>query len=502
MTPEGPVWRKGTSGGDNSAALSFTSGWDIAARPAADERLAQHDLDTNAAHLVMLAARRILPAADAVALAKGLLQLRARHQRGESFLRTECEDIHMSAEAALAEAIGPPAGRLHTARSRNDQAATDMRLWLRAEVQSVLADLLTLHESIGRHARRHAAAACPGLSHVQPAMPTTWGHWCASYLPPLERAAGQLELLLKDLGECPLGAAAGFGTSWKIDPALTARLLGFSGSLRNSTDAVASRGELEARFAFGASAIMAILARIAQDLILLSSPPRCWLRLDDAHVTGSSIMPQKRNPDFAEVAIARAAVARELVAALAAIPPALPGGYHRGLQWTKYLAFDAADNLRGAMPVFAEVFTGLAVDARAMRAACRGGFLGAADLADLLASRRGMPFRDAYRIVGELAASAADAGTPKVAEANTVLSRHGISMLDDAERTALEDPAELLAQRSTPGSPGVGPLKASLGEARTWRAAAARRVAAATRASETSRTRLWRRVDKLASARA
>lgn len=501
MTPAGPVWGKNRSGGANSAALSFTSGWDVAARPAADARLAPHDLDTNAAHLLMLLSRRIVPRSDARSLAAGLLELRGRLARGEGFLRPECEDIHMSTEAALAEIAGPAAGRIHTARSRNDQAATDMRLWLREEVHSTMADLLGLHGAIASHARRHAATVCPGLSHVQPAMVTTWGHWCASYLPALERAFGQLELLRGDLGECPLGAAAGFGTSWPIDPPATAASLGFRASMRNSTDAVASRGEWESRFAFAASAVLATLARIAQDLINLSSPPRCWVRLDDAHVTGSSIMPQKRNPDFAEVMIARAAAARELVGALSAIPPALPGGYHRGLQWTKYLAFDAADNLRGALPVLADVFGRLAVDAAAMRAACAEGFIGAADLADLLASRRGIPFREAYRLVGELAAAAGDARTPTVAQADALLAGRGMDPLDAQERCALSDPAGLIELRLTTGSPGRRALLDSLDAAGAWRRGAARSRSRAVRAVELARTRLWRRVGLLAASK-
>lgn len=496
----GPVWQKRMGGGPASAALAFTSGWDVVARPAADARLATHDLNTNAAHLLMLAKRRILPRADAVKLAKGLLRIRKRVSDGEDILRPECEDIHMSVESALTDIVGAAAGRIHTARSRNDQAATDTLLWLREEVARASRGTATLADVLAAHALKHTKTCCPGFSHAQPAMITSWGHWCASHLAAISRVQAQWQSLLDELQSCPLGAAAGFGTSWPIDRDMTAKLLGFSGPTRNSMDSVAMRGEFESRFANIAAQLLGVLARIAQDIIFLASPPRQWLRLDDAHVTGSSIMPQKRNPDFAEVTIARAAAARAYADALLAVPPALPGGYHRGLQWTKYLAFDAADNLSGACEVYSEVVAAIRADTDAMRAACLTGFLNATDFADLISSTRGVTFREAYRLVGDAVKRCESAGELVRDGVDAAMREAKLALLTDAEFQRLNDPVRLLASRDLPGAPAPDRTRESIMAMRDSIRKSARAVTTQCGAQERAIAALWRRVGKLAVA--
>lgn len=471
----------------------------MASRPAADARLALHDLDTNAAHLLMLAKQRILSRAEAKKLAKGLIRLRKGVENGEQILRPECEDIHMSVESALGEMVGSAAGRIHTARSRNDQAATDTVLWLRDEVARASAETAALAESIAKHALPHAKTCCPGFSHVQPAMISSWGHWCASHLAALARIQTQWSALAAELVRCPLGAAAGFGTSWHIDRNHTAKSLGFELPTQNSMDSVATRGEFEARFAFVAAQLLSVLARIGQDIIFLSSPPREWIRLADAHVTGSSIMPQKRNPDFAEVTIARASAARSYAEALLAVPPALPGGYHRGLQWTKYLAFDAVDNLAGACLVYQEVFASLEVFPGKMRAACRVGFLNATDFADMISSTRGVTFREAYRLVGDAVKRCEEAGELTRTGADAAMRSAKLKLLTASEFARLNDPVALLASRDIDGAPAPVRTKESIVALRSAIRAEARSVAARRRAYQQAIAATWRRVGKLAA---
>ncbi|MCC7392769.1 argininosuccinate lyase [Candidatus Sumerlaeota bacterium] len=450
-----PVWSKRVGDANIARAnVEYTAGYDVAGREAADERLARYDLQTNCAHLLMLVEANIITVENGMAIASGLLQLREKNEMGETFLRPSCEDIHMSSETVLGELVGTEhSGRLHSARSRNDQVATDMRLWLRDEVAALAQDIALLARSIATHAQRHAGTVCPGFTHGQPAMITTWGHWTMSYLPRLLRDVRALGALLRELKTCPLGAAASYGTSWPIDRERTAKLLGFAHPTPSGADGIWSRGELELRFAQVAAQFLSHLSGIAQDIILLSSPPRDWLRLASEHVTGSSIMPQKRNPDFAEVTRARASVAAGIAQSLAGIGIALQSGYNRDTQWTKYLGFDAADNVRDAAALFAQVFDRMEVNAAAMKAACAEGFLNATDVADHLSSKRGVPFRVCYRVIGEVVRECDAAGAIQLPVLNAALKNQGIAELSAEEWQGLENPELLLAARTQPGNP-------------------------------------------------
>ncbi|MCC5877986.1 MAG: argininosuccinate lyase [Candidatus Sumerlaeia bacterium] len=460
-----PVWSKRV--GEAALAelnIGYCAGYDVVGREAADKRLAPYDLRTNAAHLLMLHRTGIVPTEKAAPLAKALLQIQERMAAGEDFLLPSAEDIHMSLEIAVGEIAGSDvSGHLHTARSRNDQVATDMRLWLREETARLGLAITALAADIAEHARAHVESVCPGFTHGQPAMVTSWGHWTMSYLPRLLRVVRQLPPILRDLKTCPLGAAASFGTAWPIDRVQTSQLLGFEHPTPSGADGIWSRGELESRFAFAVAQLMGQLSGIGQDMILLSTPPRAWLRLGDEHVTGSSIMPQKRNPDFAEVTRSRAAVAQSIVQAFMTIATALPSGYNRDTQWTKYLVFDAADNGAGACEIFSAVFRKMDIDKAAMRQACDIGFLNATDVADMIARTRKVPFRSTYRILGPAVKDCEAEGRLVLTKLNKRLDEEGIAPLTEEEWRGLEFPEELLKARSQPGNPSPEETTRSIG---------------------------------------
>ena len=499
----GPVWAKRIAGGGIDAMnVAYCAGRDVRPRPEADRDLAEHDLATNAAHAMMLAERGILGAEEAHGILKALLGVKARHERGESILDPAAEDVHMSIEALVTAQAGPGAGgRLHTGRSRNDQVATDMRLWLRERIAALAGELRDLAGVLANHARAHAETVCPGMTHMQPAMVTTWGHWVAGYLARAGRDLRHLQSILAELTECPLGAAASFGTSWPIGRERTAELLGFDRPTLNGADAIWARGEIEARYVFASAQALGHLSGMGQDLILLSSPPRQWMRLDDAFVTGSSIMPQKRNPDFAEVTRARAAVAAGHLQALMGIGTAAPGGYNRDSQWTKYIVMDAAAEIEGAPALFARVFESLSVDANAMRAACAEGFLNATDVADYLARTRELPFRECYRLLGQAVAACETAGRLDRESLNAALKAQqpNAKPLSGDEWNQFDDPVKLLSLRNQAGSPNPREVRKAVDRLEAQALETAGQIAQQATAWRTQIEALWRAVMQQAS---
>lgn len=465
--PGGPVWAKRV--GDPSAGeanVAYCAGRDVRPRPEADLALIAHDLNVNAAHAIMLAETEIVSREEGRALLNALREIRRKHQAGEPILRPDAEDVHMSIEAIVTELAGAGmGGRLHTGRSRNDQVATDMRLWLREETATLAGEIRILVDTLCAHVREHAHVPVPGITHMQPAMITTWGHWTAAYAARMARTLYELDSLLEGLEECPLGAAASYGSSWPTDRERTAELLGFARPTANTADTIWARGELEGRFAFVAARILGHLSGIGQDLILLSTPPKALIRLSDAHVTGSSIMPQKRNPDFAEVTRARAATAAGFVQTFLGIGIAAPMGYNRDTQWTKYLVMDAGEEVRGAPSLFADVFRALEIDPDRMTAACQEGFLNATDVADFLARTRGLPFRDCYRVLGSAVKQCEKAGHLTAEAVNAALAELGIGaeLLTDGQMAALNDPKSLVDLRTQTGSPHPEKVRISLG---------------------------------------
>ncbi len=370
-----------------------------------DKRLYGQDIAGSKAHAAMLAARGIITKADEAAIAKGLDQVKAEIAAGTFSFSTALEDIHMNVESRLKETIGEPAGRLHTARSRNDQVATDMRLYVRDVVDALDAAVTDLMRALAEKADAHHATVMPGFTHLQVAQPITFGHHCLAYVEMLSRDRGRLRDARARLNESPLGAAALAGTPYPIDRKATARALGFSGPMRNSLDAVSSRDYVLEVLA--ACAICAVnLSRMAEEIVLWTTAQFRFVTLTDKFTTGSSIMPQKRNPDAAELVRAKPGRILGAFMALAVVMKGLPLAYSKDMQEDKEPAFDAFDALALALAAMAGMVRDLEPDAERMRAAAMTGYSTATDLADWLVRTLKMPFREAHHVTGRIVALA------------------------------------------------------------------------------------------------
>jgi argininosuccinate lyase len=366
-----------------------------------DKRLYAQDIAGSLAHCDMLVRQKVLSPEDGGAIARGLAQIRSEIEAGNFPFRDEHEDIHLNIEARLGELIGPAAGRLHTARSRNDQVATDLRLWLRDAIDRLDRQIQALQAALIGQAERHAAAVMPGFTHLQTAQPVTFGHHLLAYVEMLGRDRGRLADGRKRLNESPLGAAALAGTSFPIDRTMTAKALGFDRPAANSLDAVSDR-DFALEFLAAAAIAGMHLSRFAEEIVLWTSAPFGFIRLSDAFTTGSSIMPQKRNPDAAELVRAKAGRLAGALTALLAVMKGLPLAYSKDMQEDKLPVFEAADTLELCVAAAAGMVLDLAVDAEAMRRAAASGFSTATDLADWLVRVLALPFRDAHRITGAL----------------------------------------------------------------------------------------------------
>ena len=374
-----------------------------------DWRLAPCDVEASKAHAAMLAACGIVSRDDNAAIQKGLDRIAAEIADGSFVFDPALEDVHMNVEARLKELIGAPAGRLHTARSRNDQVATDMRLWLRGTLEALDDALRRLQAALLDKAGAHAATVMPGFTHQQPAQPVTFGHHLLAYVEMFGRDRDRLADAGRRLNESPLGAAALAGTSFAIDRAMTAAALGFDRPAANAMDAVSDR-DFCLEF-LAAAAIAAVhLSRLAEELVLWTSPAFAFARLPEGLATGSSIMPQKRNADAAELVRGKTGrIAGAFVALLTALK-GLPLAYGKDMQEDKEPVFDAAATLMLALPAMEAMIAGLEVDEKAMRAMTARGFLTATDLADWLVRRHGLAFREAHGIAGRLVRAAEEAG--------------------------------------------------------------------------------------------
>jgi argininosuccinate lyase len=370
-----------------------------------DKRLAAHDLAGSEAHAAMLAARRIIGKADADAIRKGLALIGREMKAGKFPFRREFEDIHMNVEARLAELIGDAAGRLHTARSRNDQVATDFRLFVREACARADEGLLELQRALLKQARRHLKTIMPGFTHMQPAQPVVFAHHCLAYVEMAARDRGRFADAARRMNESPLGAGALAGTSFPIDRKMTAKALGFDAPMRNSLDAVSSR-DFALEF-LAASAIAAThLSRLAEEIVLWASPAYGFIRLPDSYSTGSSIMPQKRNPDAAELVRAKAGRILGAFAGLLMVVKGLALAYAKDLQEDKEPVFAASDALNLSLSAMTGMVGELTVDAEAMRTAAEHGYPTATDLADFMVQTLGIPFRDAHKKAAKAVARA------------------------------------------------------------------------------------------------
>ena len=374
-----------------------------------DQRMAAQDISGSRAHAAMLAKAGIITDKDAEAIREGLLTVLSEIETGNFNFSTALEDIHMNVEARLKEIIGEPAGRLHTGRSRNDQVATDFKLWVRDQLDAFDGALEALIKALLAQAEQGADWVMPGFTHLQTAQPVTWGHHMMAYVEMFGRDLSRVRDARKRMNESPLGAAALAGTSFPIDRHMTAEALGFDRPAANSLDAVADR-DFALEF-LGAASICAMhLSRLSEELVIWSSAQFRFVTLSDRFSTGSSIMPQKKNPDAAE--LIRAKVGRIFGAntGLMMVMKGLPMTYSKDMQEDKEQVFDAADNLMLALAAMEGMVKDMSGNPESLAAAAGSGFSTATDLADWLVRALNMPFRDAHHVTGSLVAMAESRG--------------------------------------------------------------------------------------------
>ena len=366
-----------------------------------DKRLADHDIAGSKAHAQMLAARGIIGQADADAISSGLDQIAADIAAGRFEFKRELEDIHFNIEQRLTEIVGAAGARLHTARSRNDQVATDFRLWVREACARASSSLVELQRALVNQADAHATTIMPGFTHLQPAQPITFGHHCLAYVEMFARDKSRFDDAAARMNESPLGAAALAGTPYPIDRDQTAKALGFAQPMRNSLDAVASR-DFALDYLAAATITATHLSRFAEEIVLWMSPSFGFVKLSDAFTTGSSIMPQKRNPDAAELVRGKTGRILGAFVALVTVMKGLALAYAKDLQEDKEAVFGAADALDLSIAAMAGMVADLTPNPAAMRHAAEAGYPTATDLADWIVSRLGKPFRDAHHIAGSI----------------------------------------------------------------------------------------------------
>ncbi|SHH29553.1 argininosuccinate lyase [Cognatishimia maritima] len=374
-----------------------------------DQRMAAQDIAGSRAHAAMLAKAGIITDKDAEAIREGLLTVLSEIDSGKFNFSAALEDIHMNVEARLKEIIGEPAGRLHTGRSRNDQVATDFKLWVRDQMDAAIAGIEALMKALVAQAEAGADWVMPGFTHLQTAQPVTWGHHMLAYVEMLARDRSRFVDARKRMNESPLGAAALAGTSFPIDRHMTAEALGFDRPAANSLDAVSDR-DFALDF-LSASSICAIhLSRLSEELVIWSSAQFRFVTLSDRFSTGSSIMPQKKNPDAAE--LIRAKIGRIFGAntALTIVMKGLPLAYSKDMQEDKEQTFDAADSLMLALAAMEGMVKDMSANRDSLEAAAGSGFSTATDLADWLVRALNMPFRDAHHVTGTLVAMAESRG--------------------------------------------------------------------------------------------
>jgi argininosuccinate lyase len=370
-----------------------------------DRKLWRQDIAGSRAHAAMLAKCGIISAADLADIERGLAAIAAEIESGHFAFSEALEDIHMNIEARLTERIGEAGKRLHTARSRNDQVATDLRLWVREAIDGLDAQLADLMRALARRAREFAAAPMPGMTHLQTAQPVTFGHHLLAYVEMFGRDRGRLGDCRRRLNESPLGAAALAGTSFAIDRGMTAAALGFDRPMANSLDAVADR-DFALEF-LAAGAISAVhLSRLAEEIVIWCSAPFRFVHLSDAYTTGSSIMPQKRNPDAAELVRAKSGRMFGALLGLLTVMKGLPLAYGKDMQEDKPPVFEAAEAWALGLAATAGMVRDLAPDLARMRAAAGEGHATATDLADWLVRALHLPFRAAHHVTGRLVARA------------------------------------------------------------------------------------------------
>lgn len=443
------TWGGRFSEAPNQLAQEFNASWRF------DQRLALVDIEGSLAHAAMLAQQGIISPEEGETLRQGLMQVREEILCGKFVWREELEDVHMNVETRLTELVGPVGGKLHTARSRNDQVATDLRLWLRGELAGTLAELEALRKVLVSQAEKYVdpPLILPGYTHLQRAMPVLLSHWFLAYYEMLTRDAGRIQDAQRRLNESPLGAGALAGTGFPIDREFTARQLGFTRPMRNSLDAVGSRD-----FVLEALAALAIgqltLSRMAEEIILYTSFEFGFAVLPDAFSTGSSIMPQKKNADIAELIRGKAGRVVGSFVGLATVVKGLPLAYNKDFQEDKEPLFDAVDTYRASLRLLTAMLPGLVWRPEPMAKAAESGFSLATELADYLA-HKGLPFREAHHVVGQIVRYCIEGG--KELRDLTLQDLQGFHVLFEADALELTRLETAIHRRNSQG--GTAPLR-------------------------------------------
>jgi argininosuccinate lyase len=432
-----------------------------------DQRLYRYDIQGSIAHATMLARAGILSTTERDSIIAGLERIREQIESGEFDWSVELEDVHMNVEARLTSAIGDAGKKLHTGRSRNDQVATDVRLYLRDEIEIIRTEILRLQHALLDKAEQEAETILPGFTHLQTAQPVTFGHHLMAWFEMLERDRERLADCNKRVNIMPLGSAALAGTTYPIDRHYTAQLLGFERPSENSLDAVSDR-DFAIEFSAAAALIMMHLSRMSEELIIWSSAQFNFINLSDSFCTGSSIMPQKKNPDVPELVRGKTGRIFGHLIGLLTLMKGQPLAYNKDNQEDKEPLFDTVDNLKGSLKVFADMIPAITCKPESMREAALKGFATATDLADYLV-RKGTPFRDAHEVVGKAVALGVSKGCD-LAELSLEELR-GFSERIDADVYAVLTLEGSVAARDHIGGTAPAQVRAAIGRARARLAA-------------------------------
>ena len=427
-----------------------------------DKRLAEFDIQGSLAHSKMLGAQGIISQDDVKQIAQGLNEILQEIRAGEFEWRLDLEDVHLNIEKRLTDKIGDAGKRLHTGRSRNDQVSTDVRLWLRAVADDVVAGIRKLQTSIVDLAETHFDTAMPGFTHLQVAQPVTFGHHLLAYFEMLQRDAARFADARKRINRLPLGAAALAGTSYPIDREMVAKELGFDGVCENSLDAVSDR-DFAIEFTAAAALVMTHLSRFSEELILWSSPRFAFVDIADRFCTGSSIMPQKKNPDVPELVRGKTGRVTGHLMALLTLMKSQPLAYNKDNQEDKEPLFDTADTLLVTLEIYADMLRGIKVNKEAMRTAATEGFATATDLADYLV-KKGTPFRDAHEVVALAVRHAVDKGCDLSDLSLAELQKFSAQISDDVYQVLTLEGS--LASRNHIGGTAPAQVKQAIARAR------------------------------------
>ena len=430
----GLIWGNRLEGKPQELSVMYCAGRDVRVVPMADELLIPFDVWNTEAHDIMLYKQGIISKDDLKVILSALLQVRKLYEEGKFKLDPQKEDVHINIESFITEKYDPEIGRkVHTGRSRNDQIVCDMKMYLREKALQMIGNLIQLVEALLNAANQHLETVMPGFTHYQHATISTFAHLLVSYAQALERDLERFELAYSIINRNPLGAAAGYGTSWSIDRELTTQLLGFDEVQDNSVDCVSTRWESEAELASAICFMMNHLSTICQDFIFMTTSEANMLRLDDSFVLGSSIMPQKRNPGPMEVTRAKTSIAHGTLQILLGIAKGSLSGYNRDSQYTKYMIFDLISECELSPVVLREIVKTVKVNKAIMREQATKGFLNAVDVADYITREFGVPFRQSYHIVAEAVKLSDTQGEITLSAINTALKNAGIEKALDTE---------------------------------------------------------------------